>query len=216
VYEPKYDGIRALVDLRAGHVALYSRNGNDKTAQFPAIVTALEALAKKVGAPLLLDGEIVAIDARGRPLGFQQMQGRIHLRSASDIAKAEAQQPAAIVLFDLLRDGDEDVRGLTLAERRLRLQQRVKTPKSAAALIRLSDIVPDDGRAMMARAKQDGWEGLIAKDGQSRYYSDKRTPFWRKLKLLNTEEFVIGGWTEPRETRQHFGALLLGYYEGKT
>src|SRR5262252_3422234 len=100
VYEPKYDGIRALVDLRAGRVALYSRNGNDKTAQFPAIVTALEALAKKVGAPLLLDGEIVAIDANGTPLGFQDLQGRIHLKTAADIDAAERQQPTAIVLFD--------------------------------------------------------------------------------------------------------------------
>src|SRR5205814_10629351 len=70
VYEPKYDGIRALVDLRAGHVALYSRNGNDKTPQFPAIVAALDTLAIKVKVPLLPDGEIVAIDRRGTPLGF--------------------------------------------------------------------------------------------------------------------------------------------------
>src|SRR5262249_50860628 len=107
----------------------------------------------------------------------------------------------------------EDVRGLTLAERRLRLQSRVKIRPSPAGTVRLSEIAADDGRAMMRRATDEGWEGLIAKDGQSRYLSDKRTPAWRKIKLLNTEEFVIGGWTEPRESRQHFGALLLGYFE---
>jgi len=214
IYEPKYDGIRALIDVRPGHVAIYSRNGNDKTRQFPAIASAFLALGKKLKTPVLLDGEIVAVDDDWKPLGFQHVQGRIHLTSASDIARAEATQPATIFLFDILRDGNEDVRPLPQAERRLRLQQRIKPAKGARPVIRLSEIAADDGRALMARAKREGWEGLIAKDGQSRYLSDKRTPAWRKIKLLNEEEFVVGGWTEPRETRKHFGALLLGYYEG--
>ena len=69
---------------------------------------------------------------------------------------------------------------------------------------------------MLTRAKREGWEGLIAKDGRSVYQSGKRTPAWRKLKLLKQQEFVVGGWTDPKLTRQHFGALLLGYFEGKT
>ena len=92
VYEPKYDGIRALVDLAPPpkrsadpRVRLYSRNGNDKTAQFPAIVAALASIGKTLDAPLLLDGEIVAVDAAGRPLGFQYIQGRIHRTTKSEI-----------------------------------------------------------------------------------------------------------------------------------
>jgi bifunctional non-homologous end joining protein LigD len=73
--------------------------------------------------------------------------------------------------------------------------------------------VADDGRALLARAKDEGWEGLIAKDGQSVYHSGRRTPAWRKMKLLKEQEFVVGGWTEPRQSRSHFGALLLGYYD---
>jgi bifunctional non-homologous end joining protein LigD len=224
VYEPKYDGIRALVDLapattsgRRGprapaRVVLYSRNGNDKTKQFPAIAKALAALAPRIGTPVVLDGEIVAIDPAGRPLGFQALQDRMHLTSSPDIEAAEAMHPAAIVLFDLLREGDDDLRRQPLAARRLRLQARVKPTPAASRLVRLSEIVADDGRALMARATRDGWEGLIAKDGQSTYLTGRRTPSWRKLKLLHEQEFVVGGWTEPRGTRQHFGALLLGYY----
>src|SRR5262245_65401383 len=74
-------------------------------------------------------------------------------------------------------------------------------------------MVADDGRAMLDRARKEGWEGLIAKDGMSPYHSGRRTPAWRKLKLHKQQEFVVGGWTEPRESRTHFGSLLLGYYD---
>jgi bifunctional non-homologous end joining protein LigD len=219
-YEPKYDGIRALVDLRppAGRgtdatVAIYSRNGKTKTAQFPAIAAALVEMGRALEAPVLVDGEIVAIDAAGHPLGFQDIQGRIHLTAASDIARAERDAPAALIVFDLLRDGDDDLRGQPLAARRLRLQARIRPGKSVRRVLRLSEMTADDGRALLARAKKEGWEGLIAKDGRSPYHSGRRTPAWRKLKLLQQQEFVIGGWTAPRQTRQHFGALLLGYYD---
>jgi bifunctional non-homologous end joining protein LigD len=220
VYEPKYDGIRAIIDLqpaagrgRPAVVRIYSRNGNEKTAQFPAIVGALADVGRTLKAPVVLDGEIVAIDDSGRPLGFQHVQGRIHLSSPPDIERAERDQPTALLLFDLLRDGDEDLRGQPLAARRLRLQQRIRPASGPRPVLRLSEIVADDGRALLARARDEGWEGLIAKDGQSVYHSGKRTPAWRKMKLLKQQEFVVGGWTEPRLSRQHFGALLLGFYD---
>jgi bifunctional non-homologous end joining protein LigD len=100
-----------------------------------------------------------------------------------------------------------------LAARRLRLQQRGRLAAGAPGAVRLSEIVADDGRELLRRAKEEGWEGLIAKDGQSPYHSGRRTPAWRKLKLLKQQEFVVGGWTEPRMSRQHFGALVLGYYD---
>jgi bifunctional non-homologous end joining protein LigD len=219
-YEPKYDGIRALVDVRPArgrgkdpHIALYSRNGYDKRPQFPAIASALAALARTLDAPVLLDAEIVAIDRDGNPLGFQDIQGRIHLTSAADIAKAENNQPAALLVFDLLRDGDEDQRGQPFAARRLRLQQRIRPPRAVRRWLRLSELVADDGCALLSRAKSEGWEGLIVKDGRSLYHSGRRTPAWRKLKLLKQQEFVIGGWTEPRLSRTHLGALLVGYYD---
>jgi bifunctional non-homologous end joining protein LigD len=221
VYEPKYDGIRALVDLRPpsgkepAHVAIYSRNGNAKAHQFPAIVTALKRIAGKVKGPLLLDGEIVATDPKGRPLPFGRLQGRIHLTAATDIARAEKAQPAALIVFDLLRDDDRDIRGLSMAARRLRLHDALPVKTGGTALVRLSEIVADDGREMLARAEREGWEGLIGKDGQSVYHSGRRSPAWRKLKLLKRDTFVVGGWTDPQNSRHHFGSLVLGVPEGK-
>jgi bifunctional non-homologous end joining protein LigD len=222
VYEPKYDGIRAIVEMGSGVISggnyarplfIYSRNGNDKTRQFPAIARALGTLASRLPGPVVLDGEIVAVDGNNRPLGFQHIQGRIHRTSDGDIANAEREQPAVLVLFDILRDGAEDLRGLPLAARRLRLQERIKPRGAERDLIWLSEIALDDGRPMLQRARQEGWEGLIVKNGQSTYHSGKRTPAWRKLKILKQQEFVVGGWTEPRQSRQHFGSLLVGYYD---
>src|SRR5262245_7539554 len=180
-YEPKYDGIRALIDVQPPNgrgaspkVAIYSRNGNDKTRQFPAIARALEAVGKTLDGPLLIDGEIVAVDSSGEPLGFQDIQGRIHLTGAAEIEQAEAQQPTALLMFDLLRDDDEDMRGQALAARRLRLQERVRLKRSSNGVLRFSEMVADDGRALLSRARKEGWEGLIAKDGSSPYHSGRR------------------------------------------
>ena len=143
--------------------------------------------------------------------GFQRLQGRIHLKERADVARGDHAQPVALILFDLLRDGDDDVRGLPLVERRTRLEAH------PAADVRHDS--PErtgrgDGTALHARAKAEGWEGLIVKDALSPYHSGRRSPAWRKLKSLHEQEFVVGGWTEPRQTLQHFGALLLGVYEG--
>jgi bifunctional non-homologous end joining protein LigD len=213
IYEPKYDGIRALVHVEPGRVQIWSRLGNDKTGQFPSIVKALAPLAASVKAPLLLDGEIVALDKAGRPAGFQRLQGRIHLKGSRDVERLDATQPTAIIFFDILRDGADDVRGLPLTERRKRLEPRVRPALSET--VRVSEQVVGDARALHERAQKEGWEGLIAKDARSPYHSGRRSPAWRKLKIVQQQEFVVGGWTEPRQTRQYFGALLLGVHDGK-
>ena len=214
VYEPKYDGIRALVELlpaRGGAaVRIWSRLGNEKTAQFPSLVKALQKALPGLRAPLMLDGEIVALHPDGRPAGFQRLQGRIHLTGQSEVQRVDDAQPVALMLFDLLRDGDDDLRGLPLTERRVRLEARLGPRLSST--IRLSEQAHADGQAMHSRANKEGWEGLIVKDALSPYHSGKRSPAWRKLKIVHEQEFVVGGWTEPRQTRQHFGALLLGVY----
>ena len=217
VYEPKYDGIRALVEIAPKERArLWSRNGNEKTSQFPSVANALSAAASRIDRPIVLDGEIVALDEQGNPAGFQRLQGRMHLSGAVDVARAEQGQPAVLIVFDILRDG-EDVCRLPLSARRKRLEQvmagvfRVK--QGASGTLRLSEQVADDATALHARAVNEGWEGLIAKDAASTYQPGRRSPAWRKIKLLNEQEFVVGGWTEPRQTRQYFGALLLGVHE---
>jgi bifunctional non-homologous end joining protein LigD len=218
VYEPKYDGIRAIAELTPsrGRVAvrLWSRLGNEKTSQFPSIVSALETFGAAADRPLVIDGEIVALDRDGRPTGFQRLQGRIHLAGAKDVERIDREQPVAYIAFDLLRDGDEDLRGLPLSGRRVRLDA-LFAPAHPDTL-RLSEQAFNDGRALHDRASREGWEGLIVKDATSPYQSGRRSPAWRKLKLVQQQEFVVGGWTEPRQSRQHFGALLLGVHdEGK-
>ena len=220
VYEPKYDGIRALIDIdprRRAPISIWSRLGNDKTAQFPDIVAALSRSAGKRRAPMVLDGEIVALDERGEPAGFQRLQNRIHAGSTRHVGRAGRALPArhtsavAFIAFDLLRDGDEDLRPLPFVERRARLERLMKAFRSP--MIRISEVIPRDGRALYQRALENGWEGLIAKDAQSVYHTGKRTRDWRKLKIVNEQEFVVGGWTEARTSGRAFGALLLGYYQ---
>ena len=216
IFEPKYDGIRALVHVAPGKprpdIRLWSRLGNEKTSQFPAVVRALEPLARALRAPLFIDGEVVALDPQGRPAGFQQLQGRIHVKGGRDIELLDRSQPTALLAFDLLRAGDEDIRGLPLTARREALEKYLRPHLSDT--LRLSEQVAGDGRALDERARREGWEGLIVKDAGSPYHSGRRSPAWRKFKLSNQEEFVVGGWTEPRNTRSRFGALLLGVYEG--
>jgi len=197
VHEPKYDGIRAIVEIAPkGHVRLWSRLGNEKTQQFPAIVAALEKWAKARTQPLVLDGEIVALDANGQPAGFQQLQG--------------GSAATALIAFDVLRDGKTDYRDRPLTERRAALETLFK--KTGSPLLRISDQVRGDGRALYTQALEQGWEGLIAKHAASLYKSGKRSPDWRKLKIVHEQEFVIGGWTDPKGSRERFGALLVGYW----
>src|SRR5580765_550500 len=212
VYEPKYDGIRAIVELDPGSrtpVRIWSRLGNDKTAQFPDLAAALARYAKKLKGPIVLDGEIVALDEHGEPAGFQKLQGRIHLTESHSRSAAGR---VAFIAFDALRDRDDDLRPLPLTARRARLERIFRNPGSP--ILRLSEVAPGDGRALYKRALEQGWEGLIAKGVNSIYHSGKRTPDWRKLKILREQEFVVGGWTDSRTTGRPFGALLLGYYDG--
>jgi bifunctional non-homologous end joining protein LigD len=224
VYEPKYDGIRAIVEI-GGQVRLWSRLGNEKTRQFPEITAALEHWARVRKEPLVLDGEIVALDRKGEPTGFQQLQGRIHLTDLpekrgrtpfSGVAVAKGVRPVssggvAFIAFDILRDGRIDFRERPLVERRAALERVFG--ETGSPLLRISRMVRGDGRALHTEALDRGWEGLIAKRADSLYRSGKRSPDWRKLKIVHEQEFVVGGWTEPRHTRAYFGALLLGVYD---
>lgn len=217
-YEPKYDGIRAVVLVDGGPpplVRLWSRNGNEKSTQFPEIVEALTAWAATLDGPVVLDGEIVALDRHGAAAGFQRLQGRINVsvpgyRSSASAQTAE-EQPAAFIAFDLLRDGDRDLRARPLSERRAALEQRGRGFSSP--LLRVGVQVVGDGRELYARADAEGWEGLIVKRLAGPYRDGRRTPEWQKLKIQLQDEFVVGGWTDPKGARAHFGALVLGVPE---
>ena len=212
IFEPKYDGIRALVALDSpAPPAIYTRLGRDKTPEFPDLVDPLRRLAYRLRRPVLLDGEVVATTDAGDPRPFQFLQDRLQLTGAA--AEAAARKvPVALILFDLLREGDEDLRPLPCIERRKRLESLMRGRRRDLELIRLADSQVGDGEALAADGRARHWEGLIAKQPEGRYASGRRSAQWQKLKFTQSEDFVVGGWTAPRGSRRHIGALLLGYY----
>ena len=221
VYEPKVDGIRAIVEVLPGSppsVRFWSRNGNEKTAQFPDLVDAIGSWLKKITAPVVLDGEIVALDEEMRPASFQRLQHRIHVTVPGFNSKKKIlppnEQPAAFVAFDLLRDGDDDLRSQALTERRARLEALVKKHKLPSSdLVRITAQSVGDGTALLTQAKDENWEGLMVKLARSPYRTAKRSPEWIKYKLNKQDEFIVVGWTDPGGTRAHFGSLVLGAHD---
>ncbi|MBA2671657.1 MAG: ATP-dependent DNA ligase, partial [Gemmatimonadetes bacterium] len=208
-FEPKYDGIRVIAYATPGQVLLLTRNGNDKSRQFPELVEALMALSKRRERPLVLDGEVVALDA-GEIARFGQLQSRMHVTDSARIRTHAGQESAAFIAFDLLLHGDTSLLNESWVKRRA-LLEKVMGDADAAGVLRLAE-TDADGQAMIERAREAGWEGTIAKRITAPYRPGRRSSDWLKLKLENTQEFVVGGWTEPRRSRKHLGALLLGYY----
>jgi bifunctional non-homologous end joining protein LigD len=210
-FEPKYDGVRVLAHVTARAVKLMTRNLKDKSVQFPEVVDALRARFAKSRSPLILDGEIVAID-RNDPARFQRLQSRMHMKDAAEIDRRVREAPAALIAFDILRDGPRVLLREPWSSRREHLETRLHGTLPSA--LRLGDTRRGGGRLMLERARRKGWEGIIAKRTESMYTPGVRSPEWLKLKVEFRQEFVVGGWTEPRNSRPHIGALLLGYYEG--
>jgi bifunctional non-homologous end joining protein LigD len=212
VFEPKYDGVRVLAFVDSDAVALISRNGIDKAQSFPEIVEALAALRRRARRPFVLDGEIVIVrdDA---PLRFQELQSRMHVNDRSAVAALRESTPAALVVFDLLLEGKEALVDRPWRERRERLVELLgRLEARDAGTLRLSDVA-EDGAALLDEAREHEWEGVIAKRADAPYEVGRRSRSWLKLKIERRQEFVVGGWTEPRRAREFFGAILLGYYD---
>jgi bifunctional non-homologous end joining protein LigD len=210
-FEPKYDGIRVLAYATSADVKLMTRNGKDKAQPFPEIVASLKKLAAQTKRSLVLDGEIVAL-IDGEPARFQELQGRMHVKESAMIARHSASAPAALILFDILADGEDDILiSEPWFERRARLVKRIG--KRTTPQLRVTESSEGDGKKMLDEARRQGWEGIIAKRLDSPYEPGTRSRNWLKLKIEFRQEFVIGGYTEPRNSREHIGALLLGYFD---
>jgi bifunctional non-homologous end joining protein LigD len=188
-----------------------TRNDRDKAAQFPEVVKALAALSRNGERALVLDGEIVA--RRGKSLArFQDLQARIGQTSKTIIAGHARDNPATLVVFDVLLVDGVPLLTEPWTERRKHLESLLKGKIPAG--LQLGDATTGSGATLLKKAQREGWEGIMAKRVDSTYTPDTRTKDWRKIKIEGRQEFVVGGWTEPRRSRQHIGSLLLGYWKG--
>jgi len=194
VYETKWDGFRLIAEVKRGSVRLFSRNGIEVTARYPAIAQALRPIVE----PCVIDGELVALDTKGRS-HFQLLQN----------AMRDEKTRLQYCVFDLLFLGTEDVRHKPLLERKRLLKQMLPRSK----LLRYSEHIKEEGIALFEKAKQAGLEGVMAKLASGLYSSGKRTRQWLKFKAVNEQEVVVVGYTAPRRSRKYFGALVLAVRE---
>ncbi|MEA3213109.1 MAG: bifunctional non-ous end joining protein LigD [Chthoniobacter sp.] len=199
-YELKFDGYRALAMKTGAQVQLWSRNEKDFAGRYPEIAEAVAALSVRSA---ILDGEIVALDDAGRP-SFELLQA---------LETGVARPTLAYYLFDVLQADGEELLSQPLSRRRERLQRIIQ---GVSDPIRLSADLGADAHRLLAEVRARQLEGIIGKLRNSKYEPGRRSGAWIKLKCHNEQEFVIGGYTPPEGTRKHLGALLVGYFEGKS
>jgi DNA ligase D-like protein (predicted ligase) len=195
LYELKLDGYRAIAFKTGGRLYLRSRNDNDFSQRYPAVVRGLEHLP----ADTVVDGEVVAFDPEGRP-SFNLLQNY-----------GSEETPIAYFVFDLLMLGGRDLRQQPLSARLKLLETKVLPHLQAPARY----MAPLEGslETLVQSVKAHGFEGLVAKRRDSRYESGERSGAWRKMRVNRGQEFVIGGYTIGTRT---FDALVIGYYEDGT
>jgi bifunctional non-homologous end joining protein LigD len=193
VYERKLDGLRCIAVKSGEHVELWSRSQQSFTGRFGGIAAALGRLGV---ADVVLDAEIVALEGDRTSFALLQRPGS----TATPMLYA----------FDVLHLEGEDVRSRPLLERKKLLGSVVKG--TGSGVVRRVRHVEGDPVELLRQACTEGWEGLIAKRADGLYRAG-RSSDWRKLKCSASQELVIGGWTEPRGARAHFGALLVGYHD---
>jgi bifunctional non-homologous end joining protein LigD len=205
--EIKWDGMRALAFADHGELTLMSGNQLDATASFPEIA----GLARQLGDHgAVLDGELVATDASGRP-SFGELQKRMHVRSVAEAAARSASTPVTFVAFDLLWLDGLDATGLAYVDRRRLLAELVQP----AERWQISASHEGDAVSWLHAVKERGMEGLVLKRLDSRYEPGRRSPHWRKVKIRREQEFVVGGWVAgERGLADSVGGLIIGYYDG--
>ncbi len=205
-YEVKWDGVRAIASIAAGRLGLRARSGSDLAARYPEIQPLARALA---GREVILDGELVAFDAQGRP-SFERLQSRMHLASEAAIARRVRALPVTYVVFDVLFLDGAATFALPYRERReLLAGLELQGPAWRAPAHR-----ERDGAALLAATAEQGLEGVVAKRLDSPYEPGRRSSAWIKVKNHTTQDVVIGGWTRGEGGRTpSLGALTVGIHD---
>ena len=201
IFERKLDGERCLAFRDGQRLRLMTRNQKQVTSTYPEIADVLRA---QQADDFIVDGEIVAFD--GNQTSFARLQQRLGIRSPGQALRAAV--PVYLYLFDVLWADGRDIRPRPLLERK----QLLRTLLSFDDPLRFTEHRDADGEAYWREACAKGWEGVIAKRADAPYRG-VRSRDWLKFKCENGQEFVIGGYTDPRGSRTGFGALLLGYYD---
>jgi bifunctional non-homologous end joining protein LigD len=205
LFEIKWDGYRAIAFIADGKVRLVSRNQNDLTAQYPELHSIPSFIKAET---VVLDGEIAALDEHGRS-SFSLMQQRTGIRAGGRRTASRQDISVLYYVFDLLYLDGYDLRPVSLEERKDLLAKIT----SLDGPVRYSDHF-SQGKALFDVAKQKGLEGILAKR-RSSVYEERRTREWLKIKITQTLDCVIGGYTEPEGTRSYFGSIVLGLYDKK-
>jgi bifunctional non-homologous end joining protein LigD len=205
-FEVKWDGIRTVLFSDHGHVYLQGRNFTDFTPRYPEV----RGLARELGARrLILDGEVVAFDEEGRP-SFERLQARMNLGSDSAVRRRMRDTPVTYVIFDLLYLDGRSTLPLPYEDRR----QVLEALELEGPAWRTPAYHRGEGTALLAATKELGIEGVMAKRLGSAYEPGRRTTSWIKVKNVNVQDVVIGGWTPGEGGRSaHLGALAVGVYE---
>jgi bifunctional non-homologous end joining protein LigD len=197
IFKIKLDGYRAITVFDdAGKPHLWSRNGLPLEQKFPAIA---KAVSKLKLCSAVLDGEIVAVDENGIPR-FQLLQR----------FQKQPTAPTLYYVFDVLWSDGADITGKTILERRALLEHIIKP----VAGIQLGSYVENEGKALFQLVKEKGMERIIAKRKDSTYRPGRRSSDWLKIKARLQQEFVVGGFTAPKGSRKHLGAVVIGAYTG--
>ncbi len=202
LFEIKWDGYRAIAFIAKGQVRLVSRNQNDLTAQFSELHNIPGSIKAETA---ILDGEIAALDEQGRS-SFSLMQQRTGIRQGGRRTGSRQDMPVLYYVFDLLYLDGYDLRRVSLEQRKDVLAQIT----GASGPVRYSDHF-SQGKALFAVAKQKGLEGILAKR-RSSVYEERRSREWLKIKITQTVDGVIGGYTDPEGSRAYFGSIVLGLY----
>ena len=197
--EIKYDGYRAIAAIDRAEVRLWSRNRNSLAQDYPEVVAALRQLRCRSA---VLDGEIVALDEKGRS-HFQLLQQRELGRS---------RPPIVYYLFDLIEFDGRTLMGAPIEERQRVLARLLG--RRPPGVLRLSPVFDLPPAKLLARVRKEGLEGIVLKAPASIYEPDRRSGAWLKCRISSEQEFVIGGFTPPQGGRLHFGAILVGYFHG--
>lgn len=204
-YEVKWDGVRAVARADGGRVALTGRSGADFTRRYPE-VTAIEGALRS--RRLIVDGELVALDAGGRP-SFERLQGRMHLEGPPAVARRALDTPVTYIVFDLLWLGGSCTLGLPYSERR-RLLEALELGGGAW---RVPAYHEADGESLLGATREQGLEGVIAKRLDSPYEPGRRSSAWIKVKNRAAQDVVIGGYTDGKGGRARtLGALCVGVF----